>query len=132
VKGVPKNQAKVLFAENNFWGRTIAAVSSSSGTPPLKHCNCYFVILSWLYSKLGLDLIGREACGFAGIFSSCHTVTACLRCALRATCCATVTGLAPVQMPNLRYHPFLEIHIVASDRRFAIRSNARKRSLQLC
>jgi ornithine--oxo-acid transaminase len=30
VKGVPKNQAKVLFAENNFWGRTIAAVSSSS------------------------------------------------------------------------------------------------------
>lgn len=31
VKGVPKNQAKVLFAENNFWGRTIAAVSSSTG-----------------------------------------------------------------------------------------------------
>lgn len=31
VKGVPKNQAKVLFAENNFWGRTLAAVSSSTG-----------------------------------------------------------------------------------------------------
>lgn len=30
VKGVPRNQAKVLFAENNFWGRTLAAVSSSS------------------------------------------------------------------------------------------------------
>mmetsp|Transcript_16859 Transcript_16859/g.43197 ORF Transcript_16859/g.43197 Transcript_16859/m.43197 type:complete len:384 (+) Transcript_16859:146-1297(+) len=30
VKGVPKNQAKVLFAENNFWGRTLAAVSSST------------------------------------------------------------------------------------------------------
>lgn len=30
VKGVPKNQAKILFAENNFWGRTLAAVSSSS------------------------------------------------------------------------------------------------------
>jgi len=31
VKGVPKNQAKVLFAENNFWGRTLAAISSSTG-----------------------------------------------------------------------------------------------------
>ncbi len=30
VKGVAANQAKVVFAENNFWGRTIAAVSSSS------------------------------------------------------------------------------------------------------
>jgi len=30
VKGVPENKAKVLFAENNFWGRTIAACSSSS------------------------------------------------------------------------------------------------------
>ena len=31
VKGVPKNQAKVLFVEDNFWGRTLAAVSSSTG-----------------------------------------------------------------------------------------------------
>lgn len=30
VKGTPKNEAIVLFAENNFWGRTIAAVSSST------------------------------------------------------------------------------------------------------
>ncbi|EIE19712.1 ornithine transaminase [Coccomyxa subellipsoidea C-169] len=30
VKGVPKNQAKVLFAEDNFWGRTLAAISSST------------------------------------------------------------------------------------------------------
>eukprot|EP00922_Rhytidocystis_sp_ex-Travisia-forbesii_P015544 GHVS01023179.1.p1 GENE.GHVS01023179.1~~GHVS01023179.1.p1 ORF type:complete len:466 (-),score=70.00 GHVS01023179.1:312-1631(-) len=30
VKGVPTNKAKILFAENNFWGRTLAAVSSSS------------------------------------------------------------------------------------------------------
>lgn len=30
VKGVPKNDAIVLFAENNFWGRTLAAVSSST------------------------------------------------------------------------------------------------------
>jgi hypothetical protein len=32
VKGVPQNQAKIVFAENNFWGRTLAAVSSSTGT----------------------------------------------------------------------------------------------------
>lgn len=30
VKGIPKYEAKVVFAENNFWGRTLAAVSSSS------------------------------------------------------------------------------------------------------
>ena len=35
VKGVPKNQAKVLFVENNFWGRTLAAISSSTGQPSL-------------------------------------------------------------------------------------------------
>ena len=30
VKGVPENRARVLFAENNFWGRTLGAVSSST------------------------------------------------------------------------------------------------------
>ncbi|GAB4396053.1 MAG: ornithine--oxo-acid transaminase [Microscillaceae bacterium] len=30
VKGIPQNEAIILFAENNFWGRTLAAVSSSS------------------------------------------------------------------------------------------------------
>lgn len=30
VKGVPENQAKTIFAENNFWGRTLAAISSST------------------------------------------------------------------------------------------------------
>ena len=27
VKGIPKNQAVVVFAAENFWGRTLAAVS---------------------------------------------------------------------------------------------------------
>eukprot|EP01025_Chloroclados_australasicus_P000966 TRINITY_DN10315_c0_g2_i3.p2 TRINITY_DN10315_c0_g2~~TRINITY_DN10315_c0_g2_i3.p2 ORF type:complete len:304 (-),score=62.91 TRINITY_DN10315_c0_g2_i3:334-1245(-) len=35
VKKVPENSAKVLFAEDNFWGRTLAAVSSS--TDPSSH-----------------------------------------------------------------------------------------------
>jgi len=30
VKGVEHNQARILFAEENFWGRTLAACSSSS------------------------------------------------------------------------------------------------------
>lgn len=30
VKGVPANQAKIIFARDNFWGRSIAAVSSSN------------------------------------------------------------------------------------------------------
>jgi len=30
VKGIPENQARILFAGNNFWGRTLAAISSSS------------------------------------------------------------------------------------------------------
>ena len=30
IKGVPSNQAKVIFAEGNFWGRTMAAISSST------------------------------------------------------------------------------------------------------
>ncbi|XP_042230417.1 ornithine aminotransferase, mitochondrial-like isoform X2 [Homarus americanus] len=30
VKGIPKDQAKIIFVHNNFWGRTLSAVSSSS------------------------------------------------------------------------------------------------------
>ena len=30
VKGVPVNEAKIIFARANFWGRTLAAISSST------------------------------------------------------------------------------------------------------
>ena len=30
VKGIADNQAKIVFAEGNFWGRTLAAISSST------------------------------------------------------------------------------------------------------
>ncbi|KAL8452290.1 hypothetical protein Emag_002409 [Eimeria magna] len=30
VKGIPANKARVVFCQNNYWGRTIAAASSSS------------------------------------------------------------------------------------------------------
>ncbi len=29
-KGIPENQAKVIFVEGNFWGRTLAAISTSN------------------------------------------------------------------------------------------------------
>lgn len=37
VKGVPANQAQIIFAEGNFWGRTISAISSS--TDPSSYTN---------------------------------------------------------------------------------------------
>ena len=30
VKGIPENEARIIFCENNFWGRTLAAISSST------------------------------------------------------------------------------------------------------
>lgn len=30
IKGVPENKAKIVFANGNFWGRTLAAISSSN------------------------------------------------------------------------------------------------------
>lgn len=43
VKKVPKNQAKILFAAGNFWGRTLAAVSSS--TDPSSYEGYYSLML---------------------------------------------------------------------------------------
>ncbi len=37
VKGIPSNQAQIIVAEGNFWGRTIAAISSS--TDPSSYTN---------------------------------------------------------------------------------------------
>ena len=37
VKGIETNQAKIIFAEGNFWGRTLAAISSS--TDPSSYTN---------------------------------------------------------------------------------------------
>lgn len=37
VKGVADNQAKIVFAKNNFWGRTIAAISASNDPSSYTH-----------------------------------------------------------------------------------------------
>jgi ornithine--oxo-acid transaminase len=36
VKGIPENQAKIIFAEGNFWGRTLAAISASTDPSSFK------------------------------------------------------------------------------------------------
>ena len=36
VKGIPENKAKIIFAEGNFWGRTLAAISSSTDPSSFK------------------------------------------------------------------------------------------------
>jgi ornithine--oxo-acid transaminase len=36
VKGVPENKAKIIFVEGNFWGRTLAAISSSTDPSSFK------------------------------------------------------------------------------------------------
>ena len=41
VKGIPDGQAKVVFAEHNFWGRTLAAISSSSDPSARRHFGPY-------------------------------------------------------------------------------------------
>lgn len=41
VKGVPDGRARIVFADNNFWGRTLAAVSSSSDPDTFTHFGPY-------------------------------------------------------------------------------------------
>lgn len=49
-KGVEENKATIIFAENNFWGRTLAAISSSSDPASYKGFGPYmpgFEIVSY-------------------------------------------------------------------------------------
>ena len=41
VKGIKENNAKIIFAEGNFWGRTMAAISSSTDPSSYKNFGPY-------------------------------------------------------------------------------------------
>ncbi len=43
VKGIPANQAKIIFAERNFWGRTLAAISSSTDSTSRRNFGPYMI-----------------------------------------------------------------------------------------
>jgi ornithine--oxo-acid transaminase len=60
VKGVPKNQAKVLFAADNFWGRTLAAISSSTGIYWLSCPPAYTAHTSHLETAMGSILLWQK------------------------------------------------------------------------
>jgi ornithine--oxo-acid transaminase len=40
-KGIPENQAKIIFVENNFWGRTLSAISTSADEDSYKNFGPY-------------------------------------------------------------------------------------------
>lgn len=40
-KGIPTNQAKIVFVTNNFWGRTMAAISASTDPKSTAHFGPY-------------------------------------------------------------------------------------------
>jgi ornithine--oxo-acid transaminase len=41
VKGIPANRAKIVFARGNFWGRTLAAISSSTDPSSFRNYGPY-------------------------------------------------------------------------------------------
>lgn len=54
VKGIAPNKARILFANNNFWGRTLAAISSSNDPTAYNHFGPYMPGFSSVpYNDLG-------------------------------------------------------------------------------
>ena len=68
VKGVEKNKAKVVFAKGNFWGRTLAAISSSSLKGVRALCSKYKVLFIADEVQTGLGRTGKMlACDHEGV-----------------------------------------------------------------
>lgn len=54
VKGIPSGKARVLFANQNFWGRTLAAISSSNDPTAYRGYGPYMPGFSCIpYNDLG-------------------------------------------------------------------------------
>lgn len=66
VKGVPDGKAKNIFARNNFWGRTLAAISSS--TDPTS------------YHNFGPYMPGFEIVGSVIILDPSHLLSSSVCC----------------------------------------------------
>jgi len=70
VKGIPPNKARVLFASSNFWGRTLAAISSSNDPTAFRDFGPYMPGFNSIpYNDLGalemeLEKHGEELCAF--------------------------------------------------------------------
>lgn len=68
VKGIPSNQARVIFASGNFWGRTIAAISSSQDSDSYSNFGPllpgYEIVPYGDLSQLELALSNSNTCAF--------------------------------------------------------------------
>jgi ornithine--oxo-acid transaminase len=68
VKGIPHNDAKIIFCKNNFWGRTLAAVSSSTDPNSYKDYGPYmtgFEIIEYNnLEALAIALEDKNVAGF--------------------------------------------------------------------
>jgi ornithine--oxo-acid transaminase len=71
VKKVPSNEAKIVFAAGNFWGRTLAAISSSTDPSSYDGYGPYMPGLSIVpYNDLG----ALEVSFFNGTYINLLTV----------------------------------------------------------
>jgi ornithine--oxo-acid transaminase len=68
VKGIPENQAQMVFVDGNFWGRTLAAISSSNDPSSYEGFGPYMTgYLRIPYNDLGaLEHIFKENPNIAG------------------------------------------------------------------
>jgi len=88
VKGVAKNQARVLFAQENFWGRTLSAVSSSSDP------DCY---TNYGPFMPGFDMVPYNDIDALEAFLKAHADT------VAAFMVEPIQGEAGVMVPNEDY-----------------------------
>ena len=79
VKKIADNQAKIVFVEGNFWGRTMAAISSSTDPSSYSGFGPYmpgYVIIP--YNDLNaLKVFGRFCCYFCDEFLFIFTGMEC-------------------------------------------------------
>ena len=81
VKGVPENQARIIFAEGNFWGRSLAAISSSTDA------SCYAGFGPYMP---GFKLVPYDDANTLEVGSCTNTkaVSGCsASCAPKSVCC---------------------------------------------
>lgn len=81
VKGIPTNQAKIVFAKNNFWGRTLSAVSSSTDPTAYSGFGPYMPGFSLIpYDDLAALEVGGGGYGGGGqwfCYGVCQSLLVC-------------------------------------------------------
>lgn len=89
VKGIKEDQARIVFAEENFWGRTLAAISSSTDPSsvnahdfPLGNWSAISSILKGVVRFVALpqkELVLHSLCTHSSLFSTSVPIIAAAR-----------------------------------------------------